>query len=119
MAATRRKRRRRSAAAGSGRSEPVGRRDGGQQQQAAKPPGFFGRLVALVGRLWHWLVLLVSVVGAAVAGRLVLYGLQTADEAADQGEAVLWYGMAGGVAVVGLVFLREVWLRIVSLRRGQ
>ena len=124
MAATKRKRRRRSPAAGAARSgseraDAKSDRDRKQEQQTAKPPGLFQQAVDLVGRFWHWLVLTVSVVGAAVAGRLVLYGLQTADEAAEQGEAMLWYVLAGTVGLIGLVFLREAWLRIVSLRTGR
>ena len=124
MAAAKRKRRRRAPAAGSARSAPeraesTGGRERSQDRQTAKPPGLFQQLVALLSRFWHWLVLLVSVIGAAIAGRLVLYGLQTADEAADQGEAMLWYVLAGTVGLIGLVFVREAWLRIVSLRSGR
>jgi len=71
-----------------------------------------------LGRLWHWLVLLLCVAGAAGAARLAWAGWTTLDEAAETGDTTLWWGVTALAVMTGLLFLIEAVRRVRALRRG-
>ncbi|MEM7444123.1 MAG: hypothetical protein AAF414_12420 [Pseudomonadota bacterium] len=64
-----------------------------------------------MGRLWHWLMLLVSGAGAIVAFRLAYMFLETAEEDAT---SWIWYVALAVVSVGGLYLL---WQMVVCIRR--
>ena len=89
-------------------------------QPKAPPPGrqqrLRGGLRPLARQFWHWLILAVSIGGAAMSGRLA-YGLwkTAAEEAGDDPPYLMW-GLSGAAALLCAVFLREILYRIRALR---
>jgi hypothetical protein len=66
-------------------------------------------------KLWHALVLLACLVGAAVSARLGVAAWDIADRSPE--DRVLWWVLAAGCALLVAAFTREIWLRIARLRR--
>jgi TRAP-type mannitol/chloroaromatic compound transport system permease small subunit len=71
-----------------------------------------------LGRLWHWLVLLLCLVGAAGAVRLAWAGWTTLGDSAETGGTAVWWGVTALAVMTGVLFLIEAVRRIRTLRRG-
>lgn len=69
-------------------------------------------------RLWHWLVLLLCLAGAAGAARLAYAGWTTVAAAAESGHTTLWWAITAGAVLTGLLFAAEAWRRVRLLHRG-
>lgn len=72
-----------------------------------------------LGRAWHWLVLVVCVVGAAVCARFVWTSWTTYQtESQTGGSGLLWLGIGAVLILLAAGFLWEAGHRVARLRRG-
>jgi putative flippase GtrA len=72
-----------------------------------------------LGRAWHWLVLAICAIGAAVCARFVWTSWSTFQaETETGGSGVLWLGIGAVLVLLALGFLWEAINRIRRLRQG-
>ena len=66
--------------------------------------------------LWHWVILLLAVVGLSFAIRVIPHAVTVAQDSDQMTEQAIWWAIAAVLVLMALAFLREMVWRIMVLR---